>query len=174
MNYMESKQKLDAIRQKYGCSGEIILRTAIQMVVEYGQNAFKDPSWYENQLNAIYKKHEAAELSNQILFMTKNFEKKLMECAKELSEINAYDFLTYIQREIYLGNGEIGEPDYQRAMQIIRDCLCYLADCYGSYRLDKEETLGKFRNIGLKDEEICYFGWDELLDYEEECDDEIY
>ena len=174
MNYSESKQKLDAIRQKYGCSGEIIFRTAIQMVVEHGQNAFKDQSWYENQLNAIYKRHEAAELSNQILFMTKNFEKKLMECAKELAEIDAYDFLTYIQKEIYLGNGEIGAPDYQRAMQIVRDCLCYLADCYGSYKLDKIEALGKFRNIGLKDEEFYYFGWGELLDYEEECDDEIY
>lgn len=168
MNYTESQKKLDAIRNEYGCSGEVIFRTAIQMVVDYGRSNFNDDNWYDDAMNAVDERHDAAEASGKILFMTRTFEKAIFECAKKLAQIESYDLITYIQREIYLGNGEIGEPDYQRAMQIIRDCLCYLADCYGSYRLDEEETLGKFRNIGLKDEEIEYFGWSQLLDYEED------
>lgn len=168
MNYTESKQKLDAIRAKYMCAGDIIFRTAIQYVVELGQYTFRDEAWYEDQLNEIDDRHDSAERIGKILFMTRDFEKAIFECAKELAQIEAYDLMIYIQKEIYLGSGEFGEPDYQRAMQIIRDCLCYMADRYGSYRMDEEETLGKFRNIGLKDEEIEYFGWGELFYYEEE------
>ena len=167
-NYVESKKKLDEIRSKYNCTGDIIFRTAIQMVVDYGRSNFMDENWCYNELNAIDDRHDSAEAVGKILFMTRKFEKAIFECAKELSQIESYDFLTYIQKEIYLGNGEYGEPDYKRAMQIIRDCLCYLADCYGSYRLDEEVALGKFKNIGLKDEEIEYFGWSHLFDYEEE------
>ncbi len=174
MNYMESKQKLDAIRQKYGCSGEIIFRSAIQMVVEYGKAHINNDDWFNEAMDSINQRHDKAESEGKILFMTRDFEKAIVECAKEIAQVEPYDFLIYIQQNVWLSNGEVGEPDYQRAMQIVRDCLCYLADCYGSYRLDKEEALGKFRNIGLKDEEIEYFGWSELLDYEEECDDEIY
>jgi len=164
-NYTESKQKLDKIRAKYICKGDVIFRTAIQYVVECGQNAFRDEAWYEDQLNAIDDRHDAAEAVGKILFMTRSFEKAIFQCANELAHVETYDLLIYVSREIYLGGDGI---DYQRAMQIIRDCLCYIADCYGSYRLDEEETLAKFRNIDLTDEEIEYFGWGELLDCEEE------
>ena len=90
------------------------------------------------------------------------------ECAKELAEINAYDLLTYIQREVWLGGGEVGEPDYQRAIQIIRNCLCYTCNCYGAYREDVSETLRQFREMELTDDEIAYFGWEYLFDVEDE------
>jgi hypothetical protein len=63
-----------------------------------------------------------------------------------------------------------GKPDYERALEIVRNCLCYMADCYGAYDLDKEETLNKFLQIDRSDEEIIYFGWEELLEEEEEED----
>lgn len=166
--YIESKKKLDEIRNKYICTGDIIFRTAIQMVVELGQNTFKDEAWFEDQINAVDDRHDAAEAVGKILFMTRDFEKAILECARDLASITVYDFLTYIKEEVHFGSCEIGKPDYQRAMQIVRDCLCYLADCYGSYRLDEEVALGKFKNIGLKDEEIEYFGWGSLLDVEED------
>ena len=168
MNYTESKQKLDAIRSEHMCAGDIIFRTAMQMIVDYGRSNFNDDAWYNDAIKGVDERHDSAEATGKILFMTRAFEKSIFECAKKLAQIESYDLLTYIQREIYLGGGEVGEPDYQRALQIIKDCLCYLVDCYGSYRIDEEEALGKLRNIGLKDEEIEYFGWEELLYYEEE------
>ena len=167
MSYTESKKKLDAIRQKYGCKGEIIFRTAIQMLVDTGKCTILDPSWYQTEMDDIDVRHDKAEAEGKFLFMTRDFEKAIYECARDLCEVDTYDILKYIQKEIWLG-GEFGEPDYQRAMQIIRNCLCYTADGYGSYALDCEETLSKFREMELTDEEIEYFGWEYLFDVEEE------
>jgi len=171
MNYTESKQKIDAIRDKYGCSGEVIFRTAIQCIVEHGQYNFQDEIWYQDAINEINNRHDAAEATGKILFMTRKFEKAIIYCARDLSEIKPYDLLAYIQREVWLVGGKFGEPDYQRALQIIRDCLCYTADRYGAYRLDEEEALSAFQCF-MSDEEIEYFGWGDLLNAEEEYEDD--
>lgn len=166
-NYAESKKALDKIRDKYGCKGDIIFRTAIQLLVDAGKCTILDPAWYQCEMDNIDARHDKAEAEGKFLFMTRDFEKAIYECAKDLCEIDTYDILRYIQKEIWLG-GEVGEPDYQRAMQIIRDCLCYTADRYGAYSMNCEETLYKFREMELTDDEIEYFGWEYLFDVEEE------
>ena len=166
-NYAESKKALDKIRDKYGCKGDIIFRTAIQLLVDAGKCTILDPAWYQCEMDNIDARHDKAEAEGKFLFMTRDFEKAIYECAKDLCEVDTYDILIYIQKEIWLG-GEVGEPDYQRAMQIIRDCLCYTADRYGAYSMNCEETLYKFREMGLTDDEIEYFGWEYLFDVEEE------
>lgn len=166
-NYAEPKSVIDKIRSKYGCKGEIIFRTAIQMLVEHGRNSFKDEIWFEDQMNFIDERHDSAESVGKFLFMTRDFEKSIMECAKELAQIEAYDILTYIQREVWLC-GEVGEPDYQRALQIIRNCLCYVDSEGGYYTSSPSITLEKFREMELSDDEIEYFGWEYLFDVEEE------
>lgn len=168
MSYTESKKQLDAIRQKYGCKGEVIFRTAIQSVVEYGQYMFNDGEFIVGQLRQIDDRHDTAEAQGKWLFMTRDFEKAIINCAKELANINTYDLLIYIQREVWLGGDEVGEPDYQRAIEIIRNCLCYTADNFGAYSCESDVALEDFRNIGLTDEEIKYFGWSYLFDVEEE------
>ena len=170
MSYTESKKKIDAIRQEYGCKGEIIFRTAIQYVVEYGKDLLNDSSWFKGEINSIDAYHDKAEAEGKMLWITRGFEKAILECAKKLASFEAYDFLMYIQREVWLG-GEISEPDYKRAMEIIRNCMSYMADCYGAYGRDNEETLEKFRCV-MQDHEIEFFGWEELFDDEYEDDDE--
>jgi hypothetical protein len=171
MSYTESKKKLDKIRQEYGCKGDVLFRTAIQYVVEFGSCTLQDKDWYKWMMDDIDANHDRAEAKGEILWCTKEFEKAIIDCAVALSKVNTYDFLTYIQREVWLGGGEVGEPDYQRAIEIIRNCLCYTADCYGAYSLDCQETIDKFREMGLKDEEIEYFGWEYLFDVEDEEED---
>jgi hypothetical protein len=168
MSYAESKKKLDAIRQKYDCKGDIIFRTAIQYIVEYGRDLLNDSSWFKNQMCSIDACHDKAEMEGKTLWVTRGFEKAILECAKELAQIEAYDFLTYIQREVWLGGGEVGEPDYQRAIEIIRSCLCDVEYHYGRYGSDRARTLDKFRELELSDEEIAYFGWEYLFDVEDE------
>jgi hypothetical protein len=168
MNYTESKKKINAIRDKYGCKGEVIFRTAIQYVMEVGQATLNGETWFQKALNEINNKHDAAEAEGKLLFTTRDFERAILECAKELAEINTYDLLTYIQREVWLGGGEVGEPDYQRAIQIIRNCLCYTVDSHGAD--DCSNTLYRFRELDLTDDEIVYFGWEYLLDAEDEED----
>lgn len=168
MNYIETKKKLNTIRQEYGCQGDIIFKTAIQNIMEYGQHTILDSAWYQSVLDDINAKHDKAEKEGKILFVTRSFEVAILECMRELAEINSYDLLIYIQREVWLGGGPVGEPDYQRAIQIIRNCLCYTADRYGAYPEEVSETLYKFREMEITDEEIEYFGWEYLFDVEEE------
>lgn len=146
--YVDSKKKLDKIRSKYRCKGEIIFRTAIQILIDAGKCTILDPAWYQTEMDDIDARHDKAEADGKFLFMTRDFEKAIYECAKDLCEV--------------------GEPDYQRAMQIIRNCLCYTADNFGAYPCESDVTLEDFRNMGLTDEEIEYFGWSYLFDVEEE------
>jgi hypothetical protein len=168
MSYTESKKSIDKIRQGYGCKGDIIFKTAVQYIVEHGQYNFRKESWFASCIENVDNKHDLAERDGKILWISRDFEKALLECARDLAQIDAYDLMMYIQREVYLGGGEPGEPDYQRALQIIRNCLCYTADCYGAYSLDCKETLDKFREMSLTDEEIAHFGWEFLFDVEDE------
>ena len=167
-NYIESKRKLNVIRQKYGCKGDIIFRTAIQYIVEHGQYNFKDENWFRACIDNVDEKHDLAEQTGKCLWITREFEKELLKCAKELAEINSYDLLTYIQREVWLGGGEVGEPDHKRAMEIIRNCLCFTSDGYGAWPENCSETLNTFRQMDLTDDEIVYFGWEYLFYVEED------
>lgn len=167
MSYAESKKKLDAIRQEYGCKGDLIFRTAIQNVIDYGKSCLLDPDWYKGTMDDIGAKHNHAETNGKFLWCTREFEKAIVDCSVALCDVESYYLLTYIQREVWLGGGEVGEPDYQRALEIIRNCLCYTSDCYGAYPENCSETLHKFREMELTDDEIAYFGWEYLFDVEE-------
>lgn len=166
MSYTESKKKLDAIRQKYGCKGEVLFRTSIQYIIDHGRELFNESDWFEFQIEAIDKRHDKAEVENKILFVSRDFEKAIMECAKELAQFGAYDLLMYIQREVWLGNGEIGEPDYQRAIGLLKRCI----ECIDEHHEECHEVLEELQYIGFEDDEIEYFGYGYLFDEEDEED----
>lgn len=160
-NYAESKQKLDTIRDKYGCKGEVIFRTAIQYIFEFGQRNFKDETWFDKVMNDVGKRHDLAEKNGSILFVTRDFEKAILECAKELAQIDPYDFLIYIQREIYLGGDGIG---YQRAIDLLRGCLDYC----GNNTYEVMYTLEMAKEMGFEEDEIEELGYGYMLNEEEE------
>ena len=168
MSYIESKKLIDKIRSKYCCVGDVILKTAIQYIIEHGQYNFRDENWFRACIENVDEKHDIAEQTGKCLWVGREFEKELFKCAKELAEINSYDFLTYIQREVWLGGGEVGEPNYQRAIEIIRNCMCFTSDGYGAWPEDCSETLNTFRQMDLTDDEIAYFGWEYLFDIKDD------
>lgn len=169
MSYTESKKQIDKIRQEYDRKGDIVFRVAIQYIVEHGQYNFRNQKWFDSCIDNVDKKHDMAEKDGKDLWISRDLEKAMLECARDLADINAYDLLMYIQREVWL-SGEVGEPDYQRALQIIRNCLCYIGDIYGVLNTGDRERLENFRAIELTDDEIVYFGWEQLLDKEYEED----
>ena len=160
-NYKESKKKLDAIRDKYGCKGEIIFRTAIQYVIEYGQSMLSDEAWQEHFVFNIDKRHDEAETEGKILFCTRDFEKAIFECAFELAQIEPYDFLIYIQREVYLGGDGI---NYQRAIELLRGCLDYC----GNNTYEIMYTLEMAQEMGFEDNEIEELGYGYMFGEEED------
>lgn len=156
-NYIESKKKMDEIRDKYGCTGEIIFRTAMQLVVEHGQNNLKDETWYEDQLNAVDERHDTAEANNKFLFMTRDFEKAIIKCAKELVDIDAYDFLLYIQREVFLSSQGI---DPKRALELLTKCMDWIEDEHGT----ELECYDTFEYLGFEDSELRELKFGYLVD----------
>lgn len=169
MSYTESKKQIDKIRQEYDRKGNIIFLVACQYIVEHGQYNFRNQKWFDSCIYNVDNKHDRADQDGKVLWIGRELEKAMLECARELADVNAYDFLMYIQREMRLG-GEVGEPDYHRAMQIIRNCLCYVGDIYGVLNTGDRERLENFRAMELTDDEIMYFGWEHLLDTEDKED----
>lgn len=160
-NYTESKKKMDTIRDKYGCKGEIIFRAAIQYIVEFGQNKFNDAVWFIQAMNEIDKRHDQAEAEGKILFITRDFEKAILECAQEIAQISPYDLLIYIQKEIYLGGDGIS---YQRAIDLLRGCLDYC----GNNTYEIMYTLEMAKEMGFDENEIEELGYGYMLNEEED------
>ena len=161
-NYVESKKALDKIASKYGCKGDIIMRTAAQYIVEYGQYMFNDEDFIKDQIQQIEDKHRISEEEGKHLWVTKDFELAIFNCARELAEVNSYDLIIYMQKEIYWSNE--GGLDYKRAVQLLKSSLEYLEN-YNN--CNNKENYEAFQDIGLEDNEIEEFGFDYLISEEE-------
>lgn len=162
-NYAETKKELDRIRNEYGCKGEMIFRTSLQYIVEYGSLRFKDGEWVQSQLDLVNEKHNKADAENKILFVGREFEIALIECAREIARVDIYGMLVYIQKEVWLSND--GGIDYERAVRLLQGCMSNIEqwnDCRN------ELTLGEFEDIGFDDEEIEALGFAYVLDVREE------
>ena len=157
MNYAESKQKLDEIRSRYMCAGDIIFRTAIQYVVEFGTNLFKEEEFFNDNMCEIDNRHERAEADGKTLFMTRDFEKAIFECARELAQIGAYDLLVYIQREVFLSSNGI---DYRRMEKLLKKCIEWIEETHASIG----ETYDTLDYLGFNDSEIETLGFEYILD----------
>ena len=162
MSYIESKKTLDKIASKYGCKGDIIMRTAAQYIIEYGQYMFKDEDFIKDQIQQIEDKHRISEEEGKHLWVTKDFELAIFNCARELAEVNSYDLIIYMQKEIYWSNE--GGLDYKRAVQLLKSSLEYLEN-YNN--CNNKENYEAFQDIGLEDNEIEEFGFDYLISEEE-------
>lgn len=160
MIYLETKKKIDSIREEYGCKGEIIFRSAIQCVVECGQQTFQDPIWVKQQLDNVDVNHDEAEKEEKMLFISRDFEKAVLECAEKLAQIDAHDFLAYIQKEVWLGDNGI---NYQRAIQLIENCIEWI-----SYDVTDVDTYNDLIAIGFDNVELEELGYKYLLDAVEE------
>lgn len=160
--YVESKKALDKIASKYGCKGDIIMRAAAQYIVEYGQYMFKDEDFIKDQIQQIEDKHRISEEEGKHLWVTKDFELAIFNCARELAEVNSYDFIIYMQKEIYWSNE--GGLDYKRAVRLLKSSLEYLEN-YNN--CNNKENYEAFQDIGLEDNEIEEFGFGYLISEEE-------
>ena len=167
-NYAENKKTLDAIRRKYSCAGDVLFRTAIQTVVEYGTDNLLDDWNYEHLCKDINDRHDEAEANGKNLWITRDFELAIVECAREIANVNIYDMLIYIQKEVWLSND--GGIDYQRAIQLLKNCMY---DIEQRENCENKLTLYAFEDIGFEEEELIEFNFGYLLNVMEDEDDEM-
>ena len=157
MNYQQSKTTLNKIRDDYGCKGELLFRTALQYVVECGRDLLQDQLWVRIQLSAIDAKHNEAEKENKILFIGRDFEKAIVECAAEIAKVPTMDLLQYIQKEVWLSGEGI---DYQRVVELLKSCVDWFSD--------DERAVENLNLLGFSDYEIEELGFGWLFEEEEE------
>lgn len=156
-DYATNKKEIDKIRNEFGCQGELIFRTAIQCVMEYGQRTFKNHNWLMEQMAEIDDRHDQADKEGKHLFISRDFEKAIIECGEALARVDTYDLLIYIQKEVWLGGEDIS---YQRAIDLLYRCIDSIDFNYS--------PLDAIRSIGFRDNEIAELGFQFLLDNEEE------
>ena len=161
-NYAEAKKTLDEIRNKYGCKGEVLFRSALQCVLDYGMSDMLDDWCYQHRIDEVNERHDEAEAEGKILWITREFELAILECAREIAKVNSYDLLVYIQKEVWLSND--GGMDYQRAVKLLKECMCEIEQCMNC---QNELTYEIFESIGLTDDEIEKFGFGYLIEDEE-------
>ena len=138
---IESKIQISSIRNKYDSAGDIIFKTAICYLFEYGREKIRG----EDE-NAIV-------FENPELFYLKG----VYNCALELSNISISDILEYIQiSDLFYTNDEI---PYYRLSQIAASLLSCI-DTNNADRADTYETLSLF----LTDREIRLLGGEYILD----------
>lgn len=166
-NYAETKKELDRIRNEYGCKGEMIFRTALQYVVEYGQSKFKNNKWVQEQLMLVDGKHDEAELEGKTLWIGREFEKSLIECAAEIANVDTYGMLVYIQKEVWLSHE--GGIDYQRAIELLKDCM---DDIEQREHCEDKLTLCAFEDLGFDHEELITLNFGYLLNVMEDEEDD--
>lgn len=161
-NYAENKKALDAIRRKYSCAGDVLFRTAIQTVVEYGTDNLLDDWNYEHLCKDINDRHDEAEANGKNLWITRDFELAIVECAREIASVNIYDMLIYIQKEVWLSGDGI---DYQRAIELLKKCIYDIEE-----RENCEDKLlyQSLEQIGFDDDEIEELGFGYVFDVKED------
>ena len=162
-NYVKTKRELDRIRNKYGCKGEILFRSALQCVLDYGMSDMLDDWCYQHRIDEVNERHDEAEAEGKTLWITRDFEIAILECAREIAEVEAYDLLVYIQKEVWLSND--GGMDYKRAIQLLKECMSQIE---ADENYDNTETYDVFLSLGFTDDELEAFGFGYLLEEEDE------
>ena len=160
--YENTKKELDFIRHSYSCKGEIVFRTALQYIIECGQSTFNDNGWVENQLTLIDVKHDRANAEGKTLWISREFERAIIECARESAKVEAYSFLVYIQKEVWLSNE--GGIDYSRAVKLLKSCMSWIEEDHASLG----EMLNTLEYIGFDDNDIEALGFVYVLDVRED------
>jgi hypothetical protein len=160
-NYTESKKNLNAIRNEYRSTGDVIFKAAIQMVVEHGQANFNDEEWYAEAINSINARHDEVEKQGKVMIISRGFEIAIVECAKRLATVDAYDLMIYAQREVFWSNQGI---DYQRAIELLQGCMLVILDDAYEHEYVRSAFIDE---VGFENDELDELGYGFLLDFDE-------
>lgn len=154
------KSSLDKIREKYGCKGELIFRTSVQYIIDYGKALLNDTKYIEGQLKNIDEKHNKAEAEGKVLWVGREFEKDLINCAVEIAKVNTIDIIKYIQKEWLFQ--EIDEMTYTHAKDLLINIINQkLSETDTDFARDELEC------AGFDDEDFEALGFAEIFNPEE-------
>lgn len=152
-NYVESKKKIEAIRNKYG---EVMFRMAISHLMDVGIRHLT-----EENVEKTCKEMMASDDSGR--FMSNEFECEIVQTAYELAQIPHIDLLVYIQREVTYDVFD-GMPSYERVIELLKKCMGHIE----VFEDDNIITLEVFEELGFDDDDLSALGFEYLLSESEE------
>ena len=127
------------------------MSSAVQVMIDVGQDNLKNDEWCNKAMNEIDERHNETEAKGKVSFVSRNFEKGIIECAKEITKVDIYDLLIYLQNEIYFGGEDMS---LRRAKEMLKVSLSYC-------------TTSDIQNMGFSEEELEELGYAELIDEQE-------
>ena len=155
MNYVESKKKIDEIRNEDG----MMFRMAISHLMDVGIRHLTEENIKETCEDIMKRDDKRA-------FMTNQYMCDLVKMAGELAKVDHIHLLNYISREVSYDVGD-HSLSYNRAIRLLRGVIDYntevmeIADA-------REDLLG----IGFDEEELIELGYQFLFDSDEEEEDD--
>lgn len=88
---------IDEIRKEFNSKGDLIFRTAIATLIEYGKENIIEN--HEEIIKSINERHDKAEKEKKLLIMTREFEIAIQECIYALAMQDTYTIIAYIQSQ---------------------------------------------------------------------------
>lgn len=95
---------INKIKQKYDCKGELIFRSALSVLFDYGQERCGNIDWVNDNKELTKKNHREAEEQGRHLIISEKFEIAIIDCAYELAQLNSLELMKYIQTEMHILN----------------------------------------------------------------------
>ena len=148
MNYTESKQKLDELRNK----NEMLFRMSISHLMDVGIRNLTEEN-IEKTCTEIMREDDSH------AFMTNEFQYAIVRMAGQLAQIDHIHLLNYISKEVHYSVGD-NAFDYDELMQLFKNSLLCIERSHDEFMY----ILRDFEEIGLSASKIEALGFGYLLD----------
>ena len=155
MNYIESKKKIEEIRNKDG----MMFRMAISHLMDVGIRHLTEENIKESCENIMKQDDKHA-------FMTNQYMCDLVKMAGELAKVDHIHLLHYISREVTYDVGD-HSLSYNRAIRLLRASLDYNTEV-----MEIAAVREDFFAMGFEKEELIELGYQFLFDNDDEEDEE--
>lgn len=146
--YVESKKKIEAVRNWYG---EFVFRGGISHLMDVGIRHLTKEN-VEETCKQIMKSDDTG------CFMTNEFQCEIVKAAYDLAQVPHTDLLVYIQREVVYDIFD-GAPSYEKTIKLLKNCIdWFVDDCCGC-----EEIIKRLELLDIDDDDINSLGYGHLL-----------
>lgn len=92
---------INKIKQKYDCKGELVFRSALCLLLDYGKERCGNMDWVNDNKELTKKNHKEAEEQGQHLIIGEKLELAIIDCAYELAQFGNWELMEYIQTEMF-------------------------------------------------------------------------
>ena len=149
---------INKIKQKYDCKGELIFRSALYLLLDYGKERCGNVDWVNDNKELTHQNHKEAKDQNKHLIISERLENAIIDCAYELAQFGNWELMEYIQTEMQT---DWQTPTYKKLGEQIK-YLCAIVKSYNGNNVS--DVLDEW---SIDQEVLAYLELNEYLKEEE-------